>query len=181
MVTSLSLFLKTEMKKLLYAFVLMGVIVVSLSSCKGKQSDATETLPAENSMVLTAQDTTITRGLVTTFMDRIVAGDKGAASQLLYTVDFDDENSEPYPMTEEQLARMDQMLSLPVTGYEIADCVFDTPESNEIRCRVFINDRISTNWYFKPVRYLGTWYLCIKDSAQGDRSLSAEPPAEVAR
>ena len=113
----------------------MGVIVVSLSSCKGKQSDATETLPAENGMVLTAQDTTITRGLVTTFMDRIVAGDKGAASQLLYTVDFDDENGEPYPMTEQQLAEMDDMLSLPVTGYEIADCVFDTPESNEIRCR----------------------------------------------
>lgn len=181
MVTSLSLFLKTEMKKLLYAFVLMGVIVVSLSSCKGKQSDATETLPPENKMVLTAQDTTVTRGLVTTFMDRIVAGDKSGASQLLYTVDFDDENGEPYPMTEQQLAEMDDMLSLPVTGYEIADCVFDTPESNEIRCRVFINDRISTNWYFKPVRYLGTWYLCIKDSAQGDRSLSAEPPAEVAR
>ena len=159
----------------------MGVIVVSLSSCKGKQSDATETLPAENGMVLTAQDTTITRGLVTTFMDRIVAGDKSGASQLLYTVDFDDENGEPYPMTEQQLAEMDDMLSVPVTGYEIADCVFDTPESNEIRCRVFINDRISTNWYFKPVRYLGTWYLCIKDSAQGDRSLSAEPPAEVAR
>lgn len=170
------------MKKLLYAFVLIGGIVVSLSSCKGKSSEnVVATTAPVNTMVLTAQDTTITRGLVTTFMDRIVAGDKSGASQLLYTVDFDDENGEPYPMTEQQLAEMDDMLSLPVTGYEIADCVFDTPESNEIRCRVFINDRISTNWYFKPVRYLGTWYLCIKDSAQGDRSLSAEPPAEVAR
>lgn len=170
------------MKKLLYAAALAAMLIICMSSCKGRQSDATTPVSPVNEMVLTAQDTTITRGLVSTFMDRIVAGDKSAATQLLYTVDFDDPDGEPYPVTEEQIAEMDQMLSLPVTRYEIADCIFDTPESNEIRCRVFINDRIPTNWYFKPIRYLGNWYLCIKDSSQGDRPLQDSPlPTEVAR
>lgn len=141
------------------------------TSCGGGNAAKTEAVPEENRMVLTEQDTTISLGLVKTFMDHIVAGDKDAAVAMLYAVDFDDPDKEPYLINDRQLSEMDLMLSMPVKRYEIADYVFDTPEQNEVRCRVYISENAGTSWYFKPVRYLGKWYLCLKDSSQGDRSL----------
>lgn len=99
---------------------------------------------------------------------------------MLYTVDLDDMDKEPYPLSDEQIADLDAMLSMPVTDYEIVEYVFNTADSNEVRCKVTVDGKFTTNWYFKPVRYLGNWYLCIKDSAQGDRSLNSEQ-AEIAR
>ncbi len=151
----------------------------SLSSCGSKDKNETAA-PVEGKMALSAQDTTVTLGLVGDFMNRLVERDVKSAASMLYTVDFDDADREPYPLTDAQIADLDGMLSLPVTGYEIAEYVFSTPDQNEIRCRVTINDKFATNWYFKPVRYLGNWYLCIKDSSQGDRSLNSEQ-AEIAR
>lgn len=156
----------------------MSLAAVALSSCGGKEK--AEALTPENRMVLTAQDTTVTMGLVSNFMDQILAQDPQTAAAMLYTVDFDDPDGEPYPLTDEQIAGMKEMLSTPVTDYEIVGCVFDTPHSNEIRCRVTVGGRFTTNWYFKPVRYIGNWYLCLKDSSVGDRPLDSES-AEIAR
>ena len=90
---------------------------------------------------------------------------------MLYTVDIDDPNQEPYKVTQEQLKEMDLLLSNPIKRYEIADYDFESAVRNEVRCRIFITDNVSTNLYFKPVRFLGTWYLCLKDSSEGDRPL----------
>lgn len=158
-----------------------GLIAALLVGCGGKKTEIpANPSPEENRMVLTSQDTTITVGLVTDFMERLMAHDTKSAAAMLYTVDFDDPDKEPYSLSDEQISELDAMLSMPVTGYEIAEYVFDTPDSNEVRCKVTVNDKFTTNWYFKPVRYLGNWYLCIKDSAQGDRSLNSEQ-AEIAR
>lgn len=168
------------MKSLFSITLAAGLLAVaSLSACGSKEKNESEA-PVENKMSLTAQDTTVTLGLVNDFMNRLVERDTKSAAAMLYTVDFDDPDQEPYPMTEEQIAELDQMLSMPVTEYEVAEYVFDTFNSNEVRCRVKVNDRFTTNWYFKPVRYLGNWYLCLKDSSQGDRSLNSEQ-AEIAR
>lgn len=105
------------------------------------------------------------------FMDHIVAGEKDAATDMLYTVDIDDPDQEPYKVTQEQLKEMDLLLSNPIKRYEIADYDFESAVRNEVRCRIFITDNVSTNLYFKPVRFLGTWYLCLKDSSEGDRPL----------
>lgn len=163
--------------------ILPGVALAAaiLAGCGGNKGGIpANPSPEENRMVLTSQDTTITVGLVNDFMNRIVERDTKSAASMLYTVDYDDPDREPYPLTEEQLSEIDRMLSMPVTGFEIAEFVFDTPESNEVRCKVTVSDRFTTNWYFKPVRYLGNWYLCIKDSSQGDRPLNSEQ-AEIAR
>ena len=157
----------------------LALAAIILAGCGGKKGEV-PTLPEENRMSLTLQDTTITVGLVNDFMNRIVERDTKSAAAMLYTVDLDDPDGEPYPLTEEQLSEIDCMLSMPVTGFEIAEYVFDTAASNEVRCKVTVNDRFTTNWYFKPVRYLGDWYLCIKDSSQGDRPLNSEQ-AEIAR
>lgn len=154
--------------------------VASLTACGSKESTSSQAaIDAENKMGLTARDTTITLGLVDDFMHRLIDRDVKSAEAMLYTVDFDDKSGQPYPITDEQIAAYNRMLSLPVTDYEIAEYIFSSADQNEVRCRVYINN-ISTNWYFKPVRYLGNWYLCIKDSAQGDRSLNSEQ-AEIAR
>lgn len=159
-----------------------GIVALSLlAGCGGKKVEIpTNPSPEENRMVLTAQDTTVTIGLVTDFMERVMARDTKSAAAMLYTVYYDDDSKQPYPLTDEQRAGLDQMLTMPVTGYEIADFVFDTPQTNEVRCRVRINDRFTTNWYFKPVRFLGNWYLCMKDSSEGDRPLNSEQ-SEIVR
>lgn len=169
------------MKQLPILLSAAALALAILGGCGEKKGGvAANPSPEENHMVLTSQDTTVTIGLVTDFMERIVARDVKSAAAMLYTVDFDDPDGEPYPLTEEQAASLDGMLSMPVTRYEIAEYVFDTAASNEVRCKVTVNDRFTTNWYFKPVRYLGDWYLCIKDSSQGDRPLNSEQ-AEIAR
>ncbi len=125
-------------------------------------------------MVLTGQDTTLSIGLVREFMNHVIAGDPDGAASMLYIVDYDDEDREPYPITLEQRDRLAPMLSMPVTDYEIVDCIYKSPECNEVQCRVNIGGRISTNWYFKPVRYLGTWYLCVKESSNGDSPMEGK-------
>lgn len=150
-----------------------------LTSCGTRSAEHTESVAEENKMVLTEQDTTATLGLVKEFMDHMVAGEKDAAVAMLYAVDYDDFDQEPYQINDRQLEEMDLMLSVPVKRYEIADYVFSTPEQNEVRCRVYVSDNVSTSWYFKPVRYLGKWYLCLKDSSQGDRSLG-DKSSEIA-
>jgi len=147
-------------------------------SCGG--SDKAASVPEENRMVLTAQDTTVSVQLVRDFMNRVVAGNAGGAAELLYVVDYDDEDREPYPITLEQRDKLAPMLTMPVTDYEIVDCIYQSPECNEVQCRVTVNNSITTNWYFKPVRYLGTWYLCIKDSAQGDYTMEGKK-TDIAR
>lgn len=150
-----------------------GVAVLIMACCMscGRQADKTSDLPQENRMVLTRQDTTLSIGLVRDFMNCVVAGDPDGAASMLYVVDYDDEDREPYPITLEQRDKLEPMLSMPVTDYEIVDCIYRTPECNEVQCKVTVSGRISTVWYFKPVRYLGTWYLCVKESSNGDYTM----------
>lgn len=155
------------------ASVLLTVACIACSSC-GRKADTAADANPENRMSLTERDTTMTLALVHGFMDYVVAGKTDSAAAMLYTVDFDDDDREPYPLTSEQRSELDDLFAMPVARYEIADQTFSTAEQNEIRCRVFVNDRVSTNWYFKPVRYLGEWYLCLKDSSQGDRPMSSK-------
>jgi len=168
------------MKSLLSIATGAMIAVACLCSCGGGDKAQTTATQEVNRMSLTKQDTVTVTGLVSDFMERIVNHDKDAAAAMLYTVDFDDSDREPYPIPDMQREQLDQMLSLPVTSYEIAEYAFESADQNEVRCRVRINDRFTTNWYFKPVRYLGNWYLCIKDSSEGDRSLNTEQ-AEIAR
>lgn len=168
------------MKTISHIFLALTLLATAaMGACTGKENTTTPAAP-ENRMALSAQDTTVTTGLVTNFMDMVVAGDAHAAAAMLHTVDYDDEQHEPYPLTDQQIADLEPMLSTPVTSYEIAGCVFETPDRNEIRCRVTVDGRFTTNWYFKPVRYLGDWYLCVKDSSEGDRPASSTP-ADIAR
>lgn len=164
------------MKSLLSIVSGIAVLIAACCVSCGRKADNAAVLPEENRMVLTRQDTTASIGLVRDFMDRIVAGDPDGAASMLYIVDFDDDDREPYPLTLEQRDRLAPMLSMPVTDYEIVDCIYQTPECNEVQCKVTIGDRISTGWYFKPVRYLGTWYLCVKESSNGDYTMQGKKP-----
>lgn len=123
-------------------------------------------------MSLTETDSVTTVQLVSNFMNCMLAGDVSLAANMLYSIDYDDPEGIPYPISDKEKQKLMDMLQIPVLKFEIADLTFYSPDQNEVRCRVYINDRISTNWYFKPVRYLGQWYLCLKDSSEGDPTLS---------
>lgn len=51
----------------------------------------------------------------------------------------------------------------PVANYTLEYIKFKNPNNNEIKCRILTSDNTKLNWYFKPVRYLGRWSLCLKD------------------
>ena len=56
-------------------------------------------------------------------------------------------------------------------AYKIDNIQFKEAEDNEVRCTVYFTETRKTNWYFKPVRYLGNWKLCMKDSGMGDKAI----------
>lgn len=157
-----------------------GVLLALTASCGKHDKQQSETPATENRMVLTEADTTTTLGMTREFMDRVMARQFDEAAAMLYTVDFNDPDQEPYPITAEMREEMQQMFQIPIKRYEIVDYIFDTPGNNEIQCKIYITDNAATNWYFKPVRYLGDWYLCMKDSSEGDRPMRTKTftPAE---
>ena len=118
-------------------------------------------------MYLTTKDTTAVKTLVTMFMDLTKRNSLDSAVALLRT---------PIPEQEPQSLDINKyqevvktLRQFPVIDYEIEHVIFKKAEDNEVKCRVRIANGTYTNWYFKPVRYIGRWSLCLKDA--GDKPL----------
>lgn len=161
------------MKRIFSGIALAIAIALSAShtSCSDGKSAKAAADPGENRMVVTAKDSAAVSNLVTSFMNHVLLQEYDEALGMLCKTDFDDREGEPYPLPADNRKEIERMITLPVTGYEITEMVFDTPKDNEVRCRVELGGKIATKWCFKPVRYLGNWSLCVKDSSEGDRPL----------
>ena len=99
--------------------------------------------------------------LVTMFMDRMKSGHPDSALMLLRTAKPD---CEPQGLNREGFIEfMKTYRQFPVANYTLEYIKFKNPNNNEIKCRILTSDNTKLNWYFKPVRYLGRWSLCLKD------------------
>lgn len=150
------------------------LLIVALLLCfcacheKTKKSEEKDrNVVTERDMYLTAKDTTAVKTLVTMFMDLTKRNSLDSAVALLRT---------PIPEQEPQSLDINKYQEVvktlgqfPVIDYEIEHAIFKKAEDNEVKCRVRIANGTYTNWYFKPVRYIGRWSLCLKDA--GDKPL----------
>ena len=91
---------------------------------------------------------------------------------MLYKMDAKIPNQAPEPLDNEDMQHIKTLFELfPIYRYKIDNIQFKEAEDNEVRCTVYFTETRKTNWYFKPVRYLGNWKLCMKDSGMGDKAI----------
>ena len=138
------------------------VIVACNGSCRDK-GPKTEVVYATdpNVMKVGSKDSAAVKTLVTMFMDRMKSGHPDSALMLLRTAKPD---CEPQGLNREGFIEfMKTYRQFPVANYTLEYIKFKNPNNNEIKCRILTSDNTKLNWYFKPVRYLGRWSLCLKD------------------
>ena len=144
----------------------LGILAFALhfAACKEtkKPPIPVEGIVNETGMFLTAQDSTAVKTLVTLFMDRVKRNSLDSAAMLLRTYEL---HKQPQPLDSAEFKRVKAMLEqFPVLDYQIEGIALKRQEENEVKCRVRISDAAYTNWRFKPVRYIGCWSLCLKES-----------------
>ncbi len=138
------------------------MLVLGLTACRDK-SPKTEVIYATdpNIMKVEAKDSAAVKTLVTIFMERIKSGHPDSALMLLRTAK---PNCKPQGLNREEVVKaMKIYKQFPVADYTLEYIKFKNPNNNEVKCRIQTSDNTKLNWYFKPVRYLGRWSLCLKD------------------
>lgn len=176
---TLSSILKLIAMKSIYYSLIFALALSIATSCGSKQSDQqnsdSETQIGLPPMHVDGEDSLAIRNLVDKFMSLAIAGDYTGAFDMVYTNDPNDSNVEPTPLEGADFdAAVANLKTFPITSYEIKNIIFDSDANNEVRCSVVINNDFNTGWYFKPVRYCGEWYLCVKNSLDGDQSLQKD-------
>lgn len=147
---------------------LLLLLALALGACRDK-SKKSEIVYATNpdKMIVGARDSAAVKTLVTMFMERMKAEHQDSALMLLRTIK---PNSQPQGLNREEFVEAMKVLSqFPVADYTLEYVKFLSSENNEVKCRIQTPDNKSINLYFKPVRYIGRWSLCMK--GLGDHSI----------
>lgn len=156
-----SLILKM-MKQIVWLLILALCLGACREGTKKEKSLEEAKLNLERTMHLTAQDTIAVETLVTMFMDLAQRQRLDSAVMLLRTAKL---HQQPQPLDANARKEIVDILGkFPVSDYEIVHIAFKNAGSNEVKCRVYAQTGHSTNWYFKPVRYIGRWSLCLKEA-----------------
>ncbi len=152
-------------------FIWMCVAVFFFAACQqnGKKQPAE---PTDYSMYLTKADTTIVLELVNTYMTHVKNQAYVDAAAMLFKSNSNKPHERPQLLDNDELQeRIAALKAFPITDYKIESVKFDKAYNNEVRCSVVTPDGITLKWSFKPVRYVGQWALCLKDTASGDRPM----------
>lgn len=149
------------------SFLMLCIALSVLSSCRNEKKESGTNVPeTDNSMYLTRADTVAATQLVETYMSHVLKKEYADAAGMLYNVK---KGSELRLLSNEELQKvMTSLRCIPVSGYRIEHLMFKEALNNEIKCSVQMSEDRVTKWVFKPIRYLGEWKLCLKDTALGD-------------
>lgn len=158
-----------DMNKFFYIIAIL-ILPCFIFSC-GKKDKKLE-MPTEQKMVLEEADTSEVYGLISEYMTKVVNKEYESAITMLRTVENDDLDGEPFSLSnDEEKQELRKLELFPINNYHVEWVKFKRHNVNEVKVKVYLTTGQTTNWYFKPVRYLGKWYLCIKDSNNGDETL----------
>lgn len=157
-----------------YNLVWLCACLCVLTACrpgqKKAESDAVEV--SRPAMRVTRQDSVAVTNMVTHFMDYLKEDKCDEAAAMIYELRQDDPREEPVILDEQAWKQMISYLKgLAVSEYHIEHILFKRANDNEVKCSIRVADSYTTNFYLKPVRFLGNWYLCLKDSSAGDKAL----------
>lgn len=154
--------------------ILIAVLVAVLSSCGGKKESAEpEQINGMPAMKTEGADSTAVRKLVSDFMDQVIAKEFDMALGMLSdTYAIDSVTGEPMPLSQSVAdAYRSTFKEFNITDYTIRQITFSDYKDNEVRCEVVVDGAIPTNWYFKPIKCVGKWYLGMRDTSRGDRPM----------
>lgn len=140
---------------------LLLLLALTLGACRDKSKKSGIVYATNpNEMMVMAKDSAAVETLVTMFMERMKAGHQDSALMLLRTAK---PNSQPQGLNREEFVEAMKVLNqFPVADYTLEYIKFLSPENNEVKCRIQTPDNKNHNLYFKPVRYIGRWSLCMK-------------------
>lgn len=124
-------------------------------------------------METTNTDSVAVRKLVKDFMDQIVAGEYDMAANMLRdTYKTDSATGKPLDLSPEvRNAYLTTFKEFDIKDYSIRQITFSDYKDNEVKCEVILENGIPTNWYFKPIKCIGEWYLGMRDTSRGDRPM----------
>lgn len=163
----------------------MGILVgMSLCSCiSDNKKTGNDIQPVGRpSIALSKKDTVQVLNLTNQFMTAIKERRYADAAGMLYEMKADDPFAKPQLLDNDQLkAVLQRLKAFPINDFSVSGYTFKEAADNEVRCSVTLSSEINprdtrsatTIWYFKPVRYLGEWKLCFRNSTQGDRAFDA--------
>lgn len=154
--------------------ILVAVLVAVLSSCGGKkESTEPEQINGMPAMKTEGADSAAVRKLVSDFMEQVIAKEFDMALGMLSdTYAIDSVTGEPMSLSQSVAdAYRSTFKEFNITDYTIRQITFSDYKDNEVRCEVVIDGAIPTNWYFKPIKCVGKWYLGMRDTSRGDRPM----------
>ena len=158
------------MQKLLYF--ILSIALLAAYSCRSEREQRADS-PSEKPMVLSQRDTLEIQGLVEQFMELAINREYAEAAAMLYEIDANDINQEPLLLDNEKMQNVKKALeTFPIESYEINRISLKEATDNEVECTIHFFRTASSKWYFKPVRYLGNWRLCLRNTLSGDKSFS---------
>lgn len=156
---------------------LLSLLILSLGSCK-KKKEQTGPEPTQFEKVMTSKDTADVKGLIDEFFQYAKDKKFSEAAGMLCRNDNTGEDHKPEALDNEQMAKVRAMLeSIPMVDYEIEYIKFNENIDNEVLCNVIIAKAegdmpaVKTKMFFKPVRSMGQWYLCLMNSEYGDKGV----------
>lgn len=165
-----------RMRNIIFA-ALSAVLLTALascSSCSKKEAPSPAMTTFEQGM--TAKDTADVKALVDHFFQLAVDKKFADAAAMLYR--YDKRRTEPELLNNEEMADVRTMLrSFPMVDYRIEYIKFDSHDRNEVLCYVIMRHaegnmpEVSTKMFFKPVKYLEKWYLCLMNTGYSDRAV----------
>jgi len=157
--------------------ILFMAAVALLASCGGKKTaEPTEELNGMPAMQTVGEDSVAVRQLVRDFMDQIVAGEYDMAMNMIKdTFRTDSLTGKPLELPAD--VREDYLNTFKefnVTDYSIRRITFSDYDDNEVQCEVILDGAVPMNYYFKPIKCTGEWYLGIRDTNRGDRPMNID-------
>lgn len=148
--------------------------MASCSSCSKEEKPAPQQTRFEQGM--TAEDTAAVEELIDEFFQYAIDKKFADAAAMLYR--YDKKRTMPELLNNEEMADVRTMLrSFPMVDYRIEYMKFSKSDRNEVLCYVIMKraegnmPEISTKMFFKPVRYMHKWYLCLMNTEYSDRSI----------
>lgn len=164
-----------KLNGIVWAF-LCALLLIAFAGCSDKPKKGNGLTGFEQS--LSNKDSVEVTQLVNTFFQYAEAGDYGSAAGMLYKNNVDSVYEEPQPLSNEEMASIQNMLSaLPIKSHTIDYIKFKEVYNNEVKCTALIMEahdnvpEIKTAFYFKPIDHLGKWRLCMVDSRRGDKTI----------
>jgi hypothetical protein len=157
----------------IFLFVLIGICFVS---CKNDNKTINkEVLFSET---LTGNDTVAVEKLVQLYFSHLMDGNHYDAASILYRPNPENIEYKPELLDNEQIEQVvKSMKAIPVVGYNIEYIKFNQSYNNEVMVRVIMFEGkdglpdVCSKVFFKPINYLGTWFLTVMDSNSGDKQL----------